>query len=1201
MLRGVEMGRKSRLKRERREAEEAGISGLMRSISRDSMQALLEAASASPTSNFALPPISVSFCSFAQQRRHGQLPARPEHLAEIVETARGECGDLARLEDFVPGDSREEVVVRWAGSLHRILPGTLSQPLSLLEDARRLANVIDPVLKGAVGYGLSDAIELVLRRVSLAAHTLSPGWGPGWLSDISRYPFVSQSDLSAAGTLADIESQVQECRHPSRARKALDRHSVPVHRLRYDTDRGTFGPVIAVRHSQGRSVPLPAGLLMNSIPELMIWLSQKACELEPGLSAQWATQVAETLTLMLAGAGHRIIGVIQDEVGIPALLVVRYSSQQVLLIGVAASLDGQSALQLMEMRFAALLSRSSSAVSLSLLAHGGIDPEARPEALMVVACPTSQFRPLGGRVRVKTLQDILWMRRTAEDPSDLWRYARDIRETQETSRIFAVDEADAWEWWRKNGKGFYNGGLEMPDMTIAPCVQLDEWDMAVNCSGVERALLLLDLPEASAWPILEDYGTVWYVANAHTASRYGIILGDVPVALGWADAISQEEEALGILVDGLLNKLQRIKEPLSRWLTEEGRDALRVDFVMKPDHDGPAVELGSASNGALTLHWQESLGEQLIADAAAVEEAVGTALARGAFSCERPHEFAHAWSETPRAIRFDSVPTRQRSIPSENLVTIGAAGTSRTMRELAVHMRQSGIECREYEGDDAKDLISEVIFPWLSHRLREELGRYSPNEVLDYALRQLEVLNYQRDQVDRKMELYLGLLDISEYGVQYLDDSRGEIVVHTRYVSLIVEQLVASRPSGNAIPNHLEWENLLGIAAACINFGFQSEAIHQGMSNATLIVSGHFEIEFDDRRETAEFDEKAYSRCWTASTRPPKLGLDNRPGNAEEATDDDHMPSVVDVKPGLAPADTAMREVWGFGFQAIISVLGQACAWDSTEPNSVHTSTTRAFAQETSANDARATTEEYERAVKWLTLTDVDPQQIEPWEVERRTDRIATHPFLSRGESACVLPWTAGASLKIVFNYLEDGRLPWPEETLKHTDEEGAGKVVMALRAYRKSLNRELENASVQALEASGLKVLRNIKTHKRHKFGIEKLSGEIDIVCIDPERSDIWIVEVKDPNAAFSTRATMRIVHKFHRKDGYVERLLCKCDDISASASALAASQGISKPERKWQIHGIMATRLPCPAAFLKGSKVAFCTVENLRTAICP
>ena len=1194
------MGRKSRLKRERREAEEAGLSGLMRTISPDSMQALLEAASASPTSNYALPPISVAFCSFAKQRRHGQLPARPEHLARVVEAARRECADLARLEDFVPGDSQEEVVVRWAGSLHRILPGALSQPVSLLEDARRLADVIDPVLTAAVGYGLSDAIELVLRRVSHVAQTLSPGWAPRVLSDTSRSPSVSRSDLSAAGMLTDIESQVQECRHPARARMVLDRHSDTVHRLSYDTGRGTFGAVIAVRHPQGRSTPLPAGVLMNSIPELMIWLSKKAYELEPGLSTQWATQVSETLIHMLIGAGHRIIGVIPDEEGIPALLVVGYSPQQVLLVGVAASLDGQTAQQLMEMRFEELSSRSSPAISPSLVANGRIDPEARSEALMVVASPTSQSWPLSGPVRVATLQDILWMRRTAEDPSDLWSYAKDIRETHETSTVFAVDEADAWEWWRKNGKSFYIGGLDLDVMPIEPGMQLAEWEMAASCSVVERALFLLGLPEAAAWPELGDYGTVWYVTDRHTASRYGIILGDVPVALGWADVIPREEEALTILVDGLLNKLEQIKEPLSRWLTEEGRNALRVEFVMKPYHGGPAVELGSISNGVLTLHWKESLEEQLVADAAAVEEAVGTALARGVFSYERSRKFAHAWSRIPRAVRFDTVFSLQRPIPSESLVTIGAAGTSREMRDLAVHMRHSGIECKEYDGDDAKHLISRVIYPWLLHRLREELGKFSPDKILDYALKQIEVLNYHRDQVDRMMELYLGLPNISESGIHHIDGFRGEVVVHTRYVSLILEQLVASRPSGSEIPNHLEWENLLGIASACIRFGFLSEAIHQGMSNATLRVAGSFAIEFDDGIETAEFDEEAYSRCWTASTRPPKLDLDNRTDSAEEGAGNDYMPSVVDLEPGLAPADTAMREIWGFGFQAIMSVLDQACAWDSTELNSISTSTTRAFAQETFANDERATTDEYERAVKWLTLADVDPQQIEPWEVERRADRIATHPFLGHGESVYVLPWTAGAFLKTFFNYLEDGRLPWPEETLRHADEDGEGKVVMALRAYRKSRNRELENASVQALEASGLKVLRNIKPHKAHKFGIDKLSGEIDMICIDPDRSFIWVVEVKDQSAAFSTRAIMRIVHKFHGEDGHVETLLSKCDEISASASPLAASQGIGNPEREWQIHGIMATRSLCPAAFVKSPKVEFCTVDNLPTAIC-
>ena len=188
----------------------------------------------------------------------------------------------------------------------------------------------------------------------------------------------------------------------------------------------------------------------------------------------------------------------------------------------------------------------------------------------------------------------------------------------------------------------------------------------------------------------------------------------------------------------------------------------------------------------------------------------------------------------------------------------------------------------------------------------------------------------------------------------------------------------------------------------------------------------------------------------------------------------------------------------------------------------------------------------------------------------------------------------------MVFNYLDDGRLPWPKEVLKREDEEGKGRVVDTLDDYRQSLNRDLEHAAVHALEVSGFKVVRNIKPHKRHAYGIEKLRGEVDLVCIDSEKSSIWVIEVKDPHAAFSPRYIMQIVQKFHEQDGYVTTLLKKCKDIAASANSLAANQGIHHPERQWNIRGMMATRKLCPAAFVRNSKVGFCMVEELPAVVC-
>ena len=654
-----------------------------------------------------------------------------------------------------------------------------------------------------------------------------------------------------------------------------------------------------------------------------------------------------------------------------------------------------------------------------------------------------------------------------------------------------------------------------------------------------------------------------------------------------------------VLADGLLNKLERMSETLTGWLAEQRLDALRVDLIIKPDHDGPAVGFGSCSDNTLTLHCQRSLEARFLADAAAVEHSAGIALSQGAVSRERRSDFLHAWSQTPQSMRMETL-CFQRVPPSEKPITLRVADDSKIRRELAIYLRESGIECGEYTADEAKNVDSTIIYPWLINRLHDELNRYSQNQILVYALEQLERLNYERDLIDRKTELFLGFPERSERGDQYFDDSRNEIVVCIKYVSLIIEQLVASPPSGSAPPSLLAWEHILCIAALCVESGFRSEAIHTGMSNATLSVSMNFELEVNHENGFADFDMGSYSKYWTASTRPPKLDLDSEPDGEDDEADVVDIPRVVDLMPGLAPIDVALREVWGFGLQAIVGALDQACVWNDDDPAGVHVTTTHAFAMAAFATDTRTTAAEYQRAVEWLTLASVNPQQLEPWEIERRADRITSHPFVRHEEGIFILPWTARSARKMVFNYFEDGRLPWPDEVLKREGEEGLGQVVKTLNTYRQSLNRALEHDAVHALEASDLKVLHNIKPRKRTRYGIKQLSGEVDLICIDCKKSIIWVIEVKDPYAAFSPRSIMRIVQKFHEEDGYVTKLLRKCSDIAASARALAATQAIRDPERHWETRGIMVTRVLCPAAFVEGSRVEFCTVEELCDVIC-
>ena len=165
-----------------------------------------------------------------KRTRTGSRQASPDLLPNLVEAANQEATDLWQLEDLIPCDARLEVVVRWEDGLYRILPSSLEQPVAAVEILRLLAEVIDPVLVEHLGFGLGDAVELVLRRVDHVASVLAPAWGPRQ-ETLGTAPVITVGELAAAQTLLDISEQVRSCRNPQRVERALESLSVRPKRL----------------------------------------------------------------------------------------------------------------------------------------------------------------------------------------------------------------------------------------------------------------------------------------------------------------------------------------------------------------------------------------------------------------------------------------------------------------------------------------------------------------------------------------------------------------------------------------------------------------------------------------------------------------------------------------------------------------------------------------------------------------------------------------------------------------------------------------------------------------------------------------------------------------------------------------------------------------------------------------------------------
>jgi hypothetical protein len=231
---------------------------------------------------------------------------------------------------------------------------------------------------------------------------------------------------------------------------------------------------------------------------------------------------------------------------------------------------------------------------------------------------------------------------------------------------------------------------------------------------------------------------------------------------------------------------------------------------------------------------------------------------------------------------------------------------------------------------------------------------------------------------------------------------------------------------------------------------------------------------------------------------------------------------------------------------------------------------------------------EIDAAVEILTLTaDWLRQDGQPfWEQERRSYRLATRPLISLGgDRLLLIPRRLEATQGLIGWYLLDGRIPWPDLPRKVSD---------AFNDYRAGRNRQLELAVDAILGQLPLTATTNIKVHVAAAAGLH-VTGEVDALAADPERSRLWVCEVKDQSASVSPSRMASLATQFLKPGGYIDRLVQKADDISADSAGWAKFLAASQPEQAWRVLPLMITRQVEPAAFASEPVVPFVVLADL------
>ena len=1188
---GADEMNRGRIRRRRRLRS---IDRAMAGVSRGSLLALLEAACSSPTASHRIPSLAVVFDAVANSGGVSGRPADPSLLPTLVAAAHESEPQLRALEDHQPLDVRAGAVVRWNGDLHRLLPGFLGRPIAEIDELGLLAHAIDPVLVDHRGYGLGDLIELVLRRMDHIAGVLSAAWPSDDVPEPDSPVYITDNEYVAASQLDDFFVQVDACEAPDRAREALLAHSVSPRRLacRVDDPVSVFGDTICVRFGSDEWVPVPGGLLLEALIACGVRLAGLASQLSSDAEARWRSLVGNRVGCMLAGSAHPIIGPVAASGASAVHSITLYSPTQLLVIDVAASLTRDGLHAALDSSDASLDAVVAGTALSGVAGLDRVDDDADIVRLQVAAAPGASGLDPRSKYPTATLTDLNSIARsTFASPPDLWYFLRDYAQLRDSSVIWSWNLAPLWMIWTSGGKSFHRDAVAPGLVSIDPRIMRSEWSDAAGASALERALHRLGFPQLSDWPVAWHDSQESLVGDSTESRMYRILAWEIPVAVSACDrsGLFRETDSRWALSKILSAKLKDTKDFFLALAAAAGLTHLIFELGYDDGEDGLVLEWFPDS--VVRLRCNEHLRTAMLQDSHEVESAVGHLLADALCQADVAERFKQEWDAAPPAVRIDGIRIVQDALELPPPIEAHDSQLNDIQRRLGSHLVEH-VDPGSYDGADAVRIESEVIYPWLIKQLHAVQARYRHDAILEFALSQLERANHHRMVNQHRIGWRRGTFDGDAHAERSEED---RLTILTKCISLIVEETVARTPQGCSSPDRLGWIELVSVAQLCIESSLRSESIHLRLADATMTITDRFGIDVSAR--FPEVDIHAYQDARKAAMLPNAVPMGSSEAHLPEPHDRQPQP-LTDEVPDLVEVDQELKATLGFGLDALRGVLSMACEWEVSSSTYIAHVSAEVFLDTLTPLSALASRDEHARALEWLTLRktglldDANDSSIEHWELERRAARVATRPFIEGANGCYVLPWTAQFTARILRNYLIEGRLPWPDRVLPDS-------VCRALGRYRQRVGKAFEDECARVLSDTRLIVRRGIKPSKAQRYGIDELHGEIDVLCVDPQTSRIWVIEAKDLATPFSSRSLHHHISRFTAEGGFVDKLIKKVTDVRRNAADIATHLDADSPARPWTVIGLIVTVNPEPAAYVQDGEVPICTIAQLADVV--
>lgn len=510
-------------------------------------------------------------------------------------------------------------------------------------------------------------------------------------------------------------------------------------------------------------------------------------------------------------------------------------------------------------------------------------------------------------------------------------------------------------------------------------------------------------------------------------------------------------------------------------------------------------------------------------------------------------------------------------------------------REISDFLIKNNYSPSLLKGDEAKEL-NYKIYDYLQNVLEAEINNFDKN-ILFFAYRQLELNEgYREKERVRKGMQAKGRVEFNVLE-KLIEDEKLDSQL-SMSIKHIIHTILKCNPNGDKSISNETWSYLLAITTIILETTMIYDFINYDIKKHYIKISEDFLIE--DIEENEVIDSLSYFNDNIKKKLDSAKRLHTKVTNLVE----EHKYEKVQPMPkDLMNIDDAFKQELDFKYENLIFVLMALTRLNLFDKNYFPLSIVEIndiIDEIQKADKLKIDDDEIIKIIKFLSLSFNSYNKktcLIPSEMMREKQRINVSPFIKLSESKILY------GSQVVNNSLKFWeRLIYGEFPFQLSKKSLIQKALNSIhRDIDLELEKDVEERAIKILGKANVEARVNNFRRLSLNFNKTESCGEIDLLCINRNTFQIFVLDAKNINIKISLYQMRQNIDEFYKGEkSYYSKLMKKKKFIEENKIEILKHFNVNN-HKDWQVREGFITSSYLFAKYFTGIKVDFVLLEEL------